>query len=192
MAHPELVRQKLLVVGRVQKILDILIGDGDTAIHQVALHVADEHLPANLFAKLHVAHPVRGQRRTEFLQSHLVLLSVGHHRPGETFVVDLHPSPRCLLKLQALNDQAFHELADQNVVGRKLHAPRLVLVANELQPTEQLRGQHHVLFHHRHDGVQLLVFGQGHRRAHQASGHDEQPARETMSRSHSCPPVCNP
>ena len=155
--HPKLIRQQLLVVGRVQQILHVLLADADAPVHHVALQALNEHFSANVLPEGAVAHAVVHEGLLELLDGHLVLLGERGHGPGQRFVIDLHAPASRLLQLNVLQHQPFHQLADQHVVRGRLDVFPGDLLAHHLQAAEQLRGQHHVVIDDGDDAVQLLV-----------------------------------
>ena len=156
-----------MIVGRIEQILHVLLADADAPVHHVALQALNEHFTANVLAEGAVAHAVLCQGLLELLDGHLVLLGEGGHRPGERFIVDLHPPAARLLQLDVFQHQPFHQLADQHVVRGCLHVIPGDLLAHHVQAAEQFRSQHHVVIDDGHDAVQLLVLGLGCARAKQ-------------------------
>ena len=161
MADPVFIGQQLLVVGGIEQVLHILFADGDAAVDHVALQALDEHLPADVLPEFPVAHAVLDQCLLEFLHRHLVLLGESEHRAGEGLVIDLHAAAHGLLHLDVLQDQPLHELVEQHVPGRRVHALARDLVPHRVQAAQQFRGQNDVFVDDGDDGVEFLVLGLG-------------------------------
>ena len=160
---------------RGEQLVDVLLGDVDAAVDHLPLHPIEGQLAAHLVAEGAVGDALAAERADELVDVHAVLRRVVAHGVGERFVVHQHAAHFRFLQLDALDDQAFQNLFQNRVLGRRFAPLRLQALHHRVVAFQHFARQHHVVVDDGDDAVhhlRLRVRGSGKRQqgSHGPSG----------------------
>ncbi|MNZ46355.1 hypothetical protein D3C78_640340 [compost metagenome] len=155
-----------------EEVLHFLVGDLDAFGDAALTHAADDHLAANLVARIVEGQAVACQRLLELVEGQVVALGDGGHRLVQFLVGDTHAGAFADLHLQILEDQAFQHLLGQHIAGRHLRAALGDGLLDFAHALVELALHHHVVVDDGDHAVQGYYFrtGQG---AHQQGAQHE-------------------
>ena len=182
MPDPVLVGDHLLEERRGDEVVEVLVGDGDAAVHEQSLHALQLQFAADVLAELPVAAALPFERLAKLVEGHVALAREVVDGLGERLVVDDDAALVRHLELDVLDDQPLHELAHERVHGRHLGGalgPQALV--HPVAPLDEFGSEHDVVVNHGHDPVESFDLRPGRGRYRDGDRHAPQPNHHPVS-----------